>query len=953
MSRLIRWPSRPSWLTREVWGWALFDFANQSFTIVILTAMFQIYFVEQVVPGGEVAGRRWWSLCGMITQAVLAITGPLIGALADFSGTKKRLLFASYVGACLFSLSLAFVQPGQAVLGASLFVLAYLFYGVGENLLSAFLPELATHRDMGRVSAFSWTIAYVGALLALLGANALIALVPGAQMDVIVGPVSEGAEPVVRNQTTPLGFQISSAFAAIFFTVAGLFLFLWVPERHYPQAMPAGQTMWTIGFHRTWQTLGHVRRFRQLFRFLAIMTFFFAGMQAIYWFGATVARELFKLSDDQTVAFIMLATLIGIPGAALVGPIQDRLGSRNTLMGLLAFWGAVVLFAAAAGAAGESWRWAAWPVACLVGLGIGGLGTAARATVGLFSPPQRAAEFFGFYGIAHKISAMLGLGWMAALDWLTDGRYTIVVASLAIFFVGGVLLLFLVDEKAGRIAALRAAKEGEREQAAGRASSVRADHALAAAGSHLPSRHRPSGDPPAPDRTDLAGSGHEASGQLPSAAHAAAVDAGADTADTADTAGAASRLSAPTPRAAPSVDSISERSARTIYLDNNATTRPAPEVVEAMRTCLATTWHNPSSVHRPGQAARHAVELARQSVARLIGASEREIIFTSGGTESANLAIVGSLELAVARDPRRRVVVTSRLEHSAVRELAERLAESGRAEVVWLEHDPMGIVDLGAFDRLLESRAAEIALVSLMWANNETGVVQPIVEVGLRCRERGVRLHCDATQWVGRMPTDVDELPVDLLTFSGHKFHGPKGIGVLWIRRGVRVARQMVGGPQEHERRGGTENVPGIVGMGAAAELARAWLAGPQREHLAECRNRLEQGILAAVPDAVINGADAPRLWNTSNIGFPRLEAEAILLVLSERGLCASAGAACSSGSLDPSPVLLAMGIAPEVAHGSVRFSLSRETTDEEIEQAIDVVVAAVGRLRRSSDRVV
>jgi cysteine desulfurase len=237
-----------------------------------------------------------------------------------------------------------------------------------------------------------------------------------------------------------------------------------------------------------------------------------------------------------------------------------------------------------------------------------------------------------------------------------------------------------------------------------------------------------------------------------------------------------------------------------------------------------------------------------------------------------------------------------------------------------------------------------------MWANNETGVVQPVQAIGERCRERGVRFHCDATQWAGRMPTALASMPVDLATVSAHKFHGPKGVGALWARGGVRVEAQVVGGPQERERRGGTENVPGIVGMGVAADAARAWLADPAaRAAGAAARDAFERAVCAAVPDAVVNGAGAERLWNTTNIGFPGLEAEAMLLLLSERGVAASAGAACSSGSLEPSPVLLAMGVPARVAHGSVRFSTSRRTRPEELQSAARIVPECVARLRRSA----
>lgn len=382
------------------------------------------------------------------------------------------------------------------------------------------------------------------------------------------------------------------------------------------------------------------------------------------------------------------------------------------------------------------------------------------------------------------------------------------------------------------------------------------------------------------------------------------------------------------------------------YLDNNATTRPVPEVIAAMDECLRDDWANPSSVHRAGMRARRRVELARESVARLLGAQDREIVFTSGGTESANAAVFGSLDPAFA-GAERRLLVTSRYEHSAVRDAADAWASRG-GEVVWVRHRENGLVDLDWLAELLDARRSAIGLVSIMWVNNETGLVQPIAEIGALCRAAEVRFHTDATQWVGRMPTDVASLQLDLLSFAAHKFHGPKGVGGLYIRRGVRLARQIIGGPQERDRRGGTENVPGVVGMGVAADAARAWLAGSEGLRLEEERNRLERTMLERCPDAVVNGAEAPRLWTTSNIAFPKLEAEAILLLLSERGVCASAGAACSSGSLDPSPVLLAMGVRPELAHGSIRLSLSRLTTSAEIDRAAEEIPAAIARLRRS-----
>ncbi|MBK7403171.1 MAG: cysteine desulfurase [Phycisphaerales bacterium] len=404
-----------------------------------------------------------------------------------------------------------------------------------------------------------------------------------------------------------------------------------------------------------------------------------------------------------------------------------------------------------------------------------------------------------------------------------------------------------------------------------------------------------------------------------------------------------------------------------IYLDNNATTRPSGAVCRAVEAAMTGLWANPSSVHRAGQEARHAVELARKDLAALVGVAPKELILTSGGTESIDLAIRGVLGAASLRTPAgptaKPNVVTSRIEHAAVRDLVGRLESRGSIEVRWLPLDRQGVVDARALPNLLDPATA---LVSVMWANNETGVIQPVHSIGEVCRARGVPFHCDAVQWVGKMgstgvgtpehaaaparaSSGPPSLPCDLLSFSAHKFHGPKGVGGLWVRRGLALEPQILGS-QEMDRRGGTENVGGIIGAGVAAREAREWLADPaQQARLATLRDRFEDGLLRRVPDAVVNGAGCPRVWNTTNVGFPSLEAEALLLLLSERGLCASAGAACSSGSLEPSPVLLAMGVPDALAHGSLRFSLSRETTEPEIDEAIGIIAAAVAQLRRSS----
>lgn len=382
-----------------------------------------------------------------------------------------------------------------------------------------------------------------------------------------------------------------------------------------------------------------------------------------------------------------------------------------------------------------------------------------------------------------------------------------------------------------------------------------------------------------------------------------------------------------------------------IYLDNNATTRPSEGVCRGVDAALREAWANPSSVHRSGQSARQKIELARQAVADLIGARAKEITFVSGGTEANDLAIRGTLSRLPAP---RRSLATLRVEHAATRDIAEELEKSGGASVTWLPIGGDGLVDPAT---LASTPEPGPALVSIQWANNETGGIQPVQAIAAWARARGAVVHVDGTQWVGKMPARVADAWCDLLTFSPHKFHGPKGVGVLWARSGAAL-RPRILGTQELGRRGGTENVPGILGAGVAATEAGAWLEhADRREKLAALRDEFERRIVEAIPDAVINGPHRNRLWNTTNIGFPRLEAEAILLMLSERGVCASAGAACSSGSLDPSPVLLAMGVPEAIAHGSVRFSLSRETTREEMEEAAATVIACVRELARTLPR--
>jgi cysteine desulfurase len=382
-------------------------------------------------------------------------------------------------------------------------------------------------------------------------------------------------------------------------------------------------------------------------------------------------------------------------------------------------------------------------------------------------------------------------------------------------------------------------------------------------------------------------------------------------------------------------------------LDNSATTPVDPRVVEALMPYLTGKFGNPSSVHFYGQEARAAVDRARREVAGLVGARPNEIVFLSGGTEANNLAVRGLCE---QQRERGRHVITSAIEHSSVRAICEQLERRGW-EVTRLPVYEEGVV------RAEDVRAAlrdDTVLVTVMLANNEIGTVQPVAEIGALVRERRAAghkhlwLHTDAVQALGKMKVDVEELGCDLLSMSAHKLNAPKGVGALYMRRGVRVAPQNVGGHQERERRGGTESVPLIVAFGEAARLARVEFDG-RVERLRAQRDRLEAGVAERVPDIVFNGDRARRLPNISNISFRYVEGEGLLINLDMQGVAVSTGSACSSGSLEPSPVIRALGRDDELARGSIRFSLGRETTDEEIAYVLEVLPRAVENLRRLS----
>lgn len=379
---------------------------------------------------------------------------------------------------------------------------------------------------------------------------------------------------------------------------------------------------------------------------------------------------------------------------------------------------------------------------------------------------------------------------------------------------------------------------------------------------------------------------------------------------------------------------------RVVYMDNNATTKVDPRVVEEMLPFFTSHYGNPSSMHLLGGVAQKAVSRAREQVAELLNAHPEEIVFTSCGTESDNAAIRGLLEVRADK----RHVVTTRVEHPAVWNQIPYLRQKGYW-VTEIRVDREGRLDL---DQLRGALTDDTALVSVMFANNETGVVFPVTEIGELVKARGIPFHTDAVQAVGKVPVDLSRLPVDLLSMSGHKIHAPKGVGVLYIRKGTRIAPFIIGGHQERGRRGGTENVPYIVGLGKAAELSRQELA-EEMPRLQTLRDRLEQGILERIPNVLVNGRGTQRLPNTLSCCFEYVEGESLLLMLSDLGICASSGSACTSGSLEPSHVLRAMGIPYTAAHGSIRFSLSRFNTQEEVDYVLEQLPPIVERLRAIS----
>lgn len=378
----------------------------------------------------------------------------------------------------------------------------------------------------------------------------------------------------------------------------------------------------------------------------------------------------------------------------------------------------------------------------------------------------------------------------------------------------------------------------------------------------------------------------------------------------------------------------------TIYLDNNATTAIAPEVLDEMLPYLRDLYGNPSSMHTFGGQLFRRIEEARGKVAQLIGAEPEEIIFTSCGTESDNTAILSAAESL----PGKKHIITSRVEHPAVMNVCKHLARKG-FRITFLPVDNKGHISTEEFLKALDE---DTALVTIMYANNEVGNIFQIAEIAEILKERNILFHTDAVQAVGKIPIDTKNLPVDMLSLSGHKLHAPKGIGALYIRRGTRFSPFMIGGHQESGRRAGTENVASIIGLGKACELAGGNIT-EENLSIKRLRDKLETALLQSCPDTTVNGDVLKRLPNTTNISSEYIEGEAILLRLNEYGICASSGSACSSGSLEPSHVLRAMGIPFTAIHGSIRFSLSRYTTEEEIDRVIDIMPGIIKDLRMLS----
>jgi cysteine desulfurase len=379
---------------------------------------------------------------------------------------------------------------------------------------------------------------------------------------------------------------------------------------------------------------------------------------------------------------------------------------------------------------------------------------------------------------------------------------------------------------------------------------------------------------------------------------------------------------------------------KVIYVDNNATTKVAPEVFETMLPYLKDLYGNPSSMHTFGGKVEFNIKEARTSAAALLGAAPEEIVFTSCGTESDSTAI----RAAILSNPDKKHIITSRVEHPAVKNLFEYLSKNGY-RVTFVPVDNKGRLDI---DYLYNNLTENTAVVSIMWANNESGVIFPIEEISRVVKERGIVFHTDAVQAVGKIPIDLNKVDLDMLSLSGHKLHGPKGVGALYVRKGTKFSPFLIGGHQESGRRGGTENVASIIGLGKACELAADHLT-EENIRVKQLRDKLENEILKRIPNTLINGDQENRLPNTTSLAFEYVEGESILLLMDEFGICASSGSACTSGSLEPSHVLRAMGVPFTAAHGSIRFSLSIYNTEEEIDFIIEKLPPIIERLREMS----
>ncbi|PWB84419.1 MAG: cysteine desulfurase NifS [Methylocystaceae bacterium] len=381
---------------------------------------------------------------------------------------------------------------------------------------------------------------------------------------------------------------------------------------------------------------------------------------------------------------------------------------------------------------------------------------------------------------------------------------------------------------------------------------------------------------------------------------------------------------------------------KAVYLDNNATTRVDPDVVQTMLPFFTEQFGNPSSAHAFGESVGAALKTARKQLQELLGAAhDYEIVYTSGGTESNNTAILSALEAL----PDRSEIVTSKVEHPAVLTLCEHLEKIGRAKVHYIGVDSFGRLDIDAYRAALSDK---VALVSLMWANNETGTIFPVEGLAELAKEHGALFHTDAVQAVGKAPISLKDSVIDMLSLSGHKLHAPKGIGALYVKRGARFKPLLRGGHQERGRRGGTENVPAIVGLGKAAQLALQHMADEQGR-VREMRDRLEKAVLQRIPNCFVNGDPHDRLPNTANIAFEYVESEAILLHLNRGGVAASSGSACASGSMEPSHVLKAMEIPASALHGAVRFSFSRDNVAEDVDRVVEALPGILEKLRELS----